>query len=148
MLDLLKELRSRGKAIIQDFDDNIHTMNPDNEAGKVYSNGKPATKIFEQSLPLDGPRYNLDAARLVDDYRKFGGTYKVFAETSCRLKSFDRLAPSSHHRGAQAYHGEIRAGYAGSSSHRIGLDASGQAASGKSANGVPAGEAGVLRCRP
>jgi glycosyltransferase involved in cell wall biosynthesis len=118
MLDLLKELRQRGKVIIQDFDDNIHTMNPDNEAQKVYSNGKIATRIFEQSLPLTN-LVTCSTKRLVADYQKFGGTYMV-CENFIPTEIFDRLAPERI-TGAPKHEGTIRVGYAGSSSHGMDL---------------------------
>ena len=118
MLDLLKDLRARAKIIIQDFDDNIHTMNPDNEAAKVYSNGKLATTIFEQSLPLT-TLITTSTQRLVDDYRKFGGTYAV-CENFLPTEIFDRLTPAAI-TGDPKLHGEIRVGYAGSSSHGLDL---------------------------
>jgi O-antigen biosynthesis protein len=114
MLDLLKELRKAGKPVVVDFDDNLHQHQHNPEARGVYSTGKWGTKIFEEALPLPSV-VTCSTRRLASEYAKWRPDIEV-VENFIPDALFERLSPAEI-TGAPKREGEIRVGYAGSSTH-------------------------------
>ena len=114
MLDLLKTLRGAGKPTIQDFDDNLHQRQHNPEARGVYGTGKWGTRIFEEALPLPTV-VTCSTRRLADEYAKWRPGIEV-VENFIPDQVFERLSPAEI-TGAPKRPGEIRVGYAGSSTH-------------------------------
>lgn len=114
MLDLLKELRKAGKPVVVDFDDNLHQHQHNPEAQGVYSTGKWGTKIFEEALPLPSV-VTCSTRRLASEYAKWRPDIEV-VENFIPDALFERLSPAEI-TGAPKREGEMRVGYAGSSTH-------------------------------
>jgi glycosyltransferase involved in cell wall biosynthesis len=114
MLDLLKELRQAGKPVVVDFDDNLHQHQHNPEARGVYSTGKWGTKLFEEALPLPSV-VTCSTRRLASEYAKWRPDIEV-VENFIPDALFERLSPTEI-TGAPKREGEIRVGYAGSSTH-------------------------------
>lgn len=114
MLDMLRMLVREGKPVVLDFDDQLHSMNSDNMAAAIYSSGKAATRIFEEALALPTV-VTCSTRRLAADYAKWRPGIEV-VENFLPNEVFDRLSPAAI-TGEPRREGEIRVGYAGSSTH-------------------------------
>lgn len=114
MLDLLKTLKAAGKPTIQDFDDHLHQLQHNPEARSVYGTGQWGTRIFEEALPI-ATVVTASTRRLADEYAKWRPGIEV-VENFISDEAFARLSPSEI-TGKPKREGEIRIGYAGSSTH-------------------------------
>lgn len=115
VMRLLAALRESGTPTLLDFDDNLHSMNSDNGARVMYSNGKPATKLFEESLTMTTIA-TTSTTRLAQDYARFRSDIRV-CPNFMPDDIFERLRPDSITGEPHSCGCEIRVGYAGGRTH-------------------------------
>ena len=115
-LNILRECKEDGITTIMDIDDNLHDMARDNPAFPVYSNGKQATKLFEEALPL-ADYVTCSTENLANHYAKYRGKNDfILLENFIPDDVVNILRPDLI-TGMPKREGQIRIGYTGSSSH-------------------------------
>jgi O-antigen biosynthesis protein len=111
---VFREVKARGGIVICDFDDNLHTLPASNPCSQIYGNGRPATKIFEESL-VTADVVVCSTEELKDEYKKFRQGIQV-CKNVLADGHVELLAPKEI-TGEFKREGEIRIGYAGSQTH-------------------------------
>jgi O-antigen biosynthesis protein len=114
MMLLIDYLNKAGVPIVMDIDDNIHCMAPSNPAFVVYSNGKEATRQFEEAMSKVA-LVTTSTADLAQEYAKFRPDMVVLGNHIAQ-EQFDAMAPKEI-SGRPKVDGQIRIGYAAGCAH-------------------------------
>jgi glycosyltransferase involved in cell wall biosynthesis len=112
-LRLLRDVKARGIAVLHEFDDNFHELPPSNPFA-VYFDGTPLTRVLEQ-VCLEADGLLLSTRELADEYLRYNPRTFV-CYNAIDDAYFWRLAPQRI-TGRAKRDGQIRLGYAGSSTH-------------------------------
>ncbi len=114
-LEWVKRVRDRGSVVLFELDDCLHTLGNANPCSTQYSNGKPEIKRMEKIIRACNGMI-VSTQELAQFYAKFSDTIFV-CYNAIEDAWLQRMRPAEI-TGAPKREGQIRIGYAGSSTHR------------------------------
>lgn len=115
VLQFVHHAHASGQKIIFELDDNISALPTTNPNAKEYGSGKPATKTMLEFMRL-ADRCIVSTPELAEEYRKYNPHISI-CYNAIADQQFHRIAPVEI-RGTPKREGEIRIGYAGSTTHQ------------------------------
>lgn len=110
-LDLTREIQKKGVKIVHEIDDSFWDIPGSNPASRVYSTGKPATKIMEQFCRL-ADLLIVSTDTLAERCTKLNSNIAV-----CKNAVDDRHVKDLDISGEPKRDGQIRIGWAGTATH-------------------------------